>query len=145
MEYNTPGVYIREVDSGAKPIASVSTSIPGFLGLFHFTPPIDATAVTGSNGKRMLKGKVPPQLIDEKGMVKGDAAEVAAGVLDRKIEAVANVGADRGRRARERGHEANAQGVGGERVDRRAHQGGSGQGSGEGSEQSRFHEGLQAG
>ena len=34
MDYQTPGVYIREVDSGPKPIASVATSIPGFLGLF---------------------------------------------------------------------------------------------------------------
>ena len=28
MEYHTPGVYIREVDSGAKPISSVATAIP---------------------------------------------------------------------------------------------------------------------
>ena len=35
MEFQTPGVYVREVDSGSKPIASVPTSIPGFLGLFH--------------------------------------------------------------------------------------------------------------
>ena len=41
MEYHTPGVYIREVDSGPKPIASVSTSIPGFLGMFQFTPKVD--------------------------------------------------------------------------------------------------------
>ena len=34
MDYQTPGVYIREVDSGPKPIASVATSVPGFLGLF---------------------------------------------------------------------------------------------------------------
>ena len=39
MEYKTPGVYIREVDSGPKPIESVSTAIPGFLGLFEFNPP----------------------------------------------------------------------------------------------------------
>ena len=42
MDYHTPGVYIREVDSGPKPIASVSTSIPGFLGLFEFRPAHDA-------------------------------------------------------------------------------------------------------
>jgi phage tail sheath protein FI len=50
MEYHTPGVYIREVDSGPKPIASVSTSTPGFIGLFEFRPPHDAVAITGSNG-----------------------------------------------------------------------------------------------
>ncbi len=89
MDYHTPGVYIREVDSGAKPIASVSTSIPGFLGLFNFKPPIDATAITGSNGKRQLKGKVAPQLIDDKGAIKGDAVEATTALtqsmkLDRK-------------------------------------------------------------
>ncbi len=75
MEYHTPGVYIREVDSGPKPIASVATSIPGFVGLFEFQPPHDAVAITGSNGKRQLRGKVLPALVDEKGAVKGDAAE----------------------------------------------------------------------
>jgi uncharacterized protein len=75
MEYHTPGVYIREVDSGPKPIASVATSIPGFLGLFEFHPPHDAVAITGSNGKRQLRGKVVPQLVDEKGAVKGDGNE----------------------------------------------------------------------
>ena len=63
MEYHTPGVYIREVDSGPKPIASVSTSTPGFLGLFEFRPPNDAIAITGSDGKRQLRGKVVPQLV----------------------------------------------------------------------------------
>jgi hypothetical protein len=75
MEYHTPGVYIREVDSGPKPIASVSTSTPGFLGLFEFRPPNDAIAITGSDGKRQLRGKVVPQLVDEKGSIKGDAVE----------------------------------------------------------------------
>ncbi len=75
MEYHTPGVYIREVDSGPKPISSVATSIPGFLGLFEFHPPHDAVAITGSNGKRQLRGKVVPQLVDEKGAVKGDGRE----------------------------------------------------------------------
>ena len=75
MEYHTPGVYIREVDSGPKPIASVATSIPGFLGLFEFRAPNDAVAITGSNGKRQIRGKLPPALVDEKGAVKGDAGE----------------------------------------------------------------------
>ena len=52
MEYHTPGVYIREVDSGPKPIASVSTSVPGFLGLFEYRPPHDAVAVTATDGEK---------------------------------------------------------------------------------------------
>jgi len=75
MEYHTPGVYIREVDSGPKPIASVSTSIPGFLGVFEHRPPNDAVAITGTDGAKALRGKVLPQLMDEKGTVKGDANE----------------------------------------------------------------------
>lgn len=75
MEYHTPGVYIREVDSGPKPITSVSTSVPGFLGLFAFHPEQDAVAITGSDGQRQLRGKVVPQLIDAKGQVKGDPGE----------------------------------------------------------------------
>ncbi len=69
MEYHTPGVYIREVDSGAKPIASVATSIPGFLGLFEFEPPTDAVAITGTDGSKTITGKVVPQLVDTKGSI----------------------------------------------------------------------------
>ncbi len=36
MDYQTPGVYIREVDSGPKPIASFATSIPGRLVRLDF-------------------------------------------------------------------------------------------------------------
>jgi uncharacterized protein len=75
MEYHTPGVYIREVDSGPKPIASVATSIPGFVGLFSFHPPHDAVAITGSDGARQLRGKVVPQLMDTNGKITGDGAE----------------------------------------------------------------------
>jgi len=75
MEYHTPGVYIREIDSGPKPIASVSTSVPGFIGLFEYRPTNDAVAITVSNGKRTLRGKVLPQLVDEKGGIKGDGNE----------------------------------------------------------------------
>ncbi len=75
MEYHTPGVYIREVDSGPKPIASVATSIPGFLGLFQFKAPVDAIAITGSDGTRQVRGKVLPQLVDTKGKITGDAVE----------------------------------------------------------------------
>jgi hypothetical protein len=75
MDYSTPGVYIREVDSGPKPIASVATSVPGFLGLFDFSPPDDAIAIAGSDGARQIRGKVVPQLVDKEGRVTGDGAE----------------------------------------------------------------------
>jgi len=75
MEYHTPGVYIREVDSGAKPIASVSTSTPGFLGLFHYEPGIDAIAIRGTDGTRTITGKVVPQLVDSKGAIGKNTAE----------------------------------------------------------------------
>lgn len=74
MDYQTPGVYIREVDSGPKPIASVATSIPGFLGLFDFTPPTDALQITGSDGTQAITATVRPALVDKKGQFKGDAA-----------------------------------------------------------------------
>ena len=67
MDYQTPGVYIREVDSGPKPIASVATSIPGFLGLFDFQASEDAIAIAGSDGSNALSGKVIPQLVDREG------------------------------------------------------------------------------
>jgi phage tail sheath protein FI len=72
MEYHTPGVYIREVDSGAKPISSVSTSTPGFLGLFNHEPAIDAVAIKGNDGTKSITGKVRPQLVDTKGKIAGD-------------------------------------------------------------------------
>ncbi len=78
MEYHTPGVYIREVDSGPKPIAGVATSVPGFLGLFQFDPPTDAVAITGTDGTRTVRGKVVPQLVDTTGKVAGDAAEAVS-------------------------------------------------------------------
>ncbi|MBW1878080.1 MAG: phage tail sheath family protein [Deltaproteobacteria bacterium] len=84
MEYHTPGVYIREVDSGAKPIASVATSIPGFLGMFPFTPPTDAIAITGTDGVKTVTGKVIPQLVDTKG---GIAAAATADAVTALTEA----------------------------------------------------------
>ena len=77
MEYHTPGVYIREVDSGAKPIASVSTSIPGFLGLFKYEPTVDAVAIGGTDGTRAIRGKVVPALVDTKGNVTAAKTEEA--------------------------------------------------------------------
>lgn len=81
MEYKTPGVYIREVDSGPKPIESVATAVPGFLGMFPFSPPSDATAVTGSDGARELAGKVAPQLVDASGKINPEHAEEAGTAL----------------------------------------------------------------
>lgn len=78
MEYQTPGVYIREVDSGPKPIAAAATSIPGFLGLFEFKPKIDAIAITGSVGDQTVSGKLLPAVVDAKGAVKSTEAAVAA-------------------------------------------------------------------
>ena len=77
MEYHTPGVYIREVDSGAKPISSVATAIPGFLGMFNFEPPTDAVAITGTDGTKTIRGKVVPQLVDTKGNVQDNDAVTA--------------------------------------------------------------------
>jgi hypothetical protein len=57
------------VDSGAKPISSVSTSIPGFLGIFKFEPPTDAVAISGTDGAKTITGKVVPQLVDTKGAI----------------------------------------------------------------------------
>ncbi len=81
MEYHTPGVYIREVDSGPKPIASVATSIPGFLGIFKFEPKADAVAITGTDGTRTVRGKVVPQLVDTRGNVTAAKPEDAVSAL----------------------------------------------------------------
>ena len=81
MEYKTPGVYIREVDSGPKPIESVATAVPGFIGLFEFNPEADAIAITGSNSRRSLQGKVIPQLVDSQGNIGKENKEEAGQAL----------------------------------------------------------------
>ena len=78
MDYQTPGVYIREIDSGPKPITSVATSIPGFLGLFQFAPKPDAIAISGTDGMKQITGKLTPQLVDKSGNFKGDSEEGAS-------------------------------------------------------------------
>ena len=78
MEYSTPGVYINEVDSGPKPIASVSTSNPGFLGVFPFNPKVDAIAITGTDGAKQISGKVLPALVDKSGKVTGDGNDAVS-------------------------------------------------------------------
>ncbi|MED5371458.1 MAG: phage tail sheath C-terminal domain-containing protein [Myxococcota bacterium] len=83
MEYKTPGVYIREVDSGPKPIESVSTAIPGFLGLFPYNPPADAMAISGTDGNRAIEGKIPPQLVDSSGKISANhSTEAAASIIE---------------------------------------------------------------
>jgi phage tail sheath protein FI len=86
MEYHTPGVYIREVDSGPKPIASVATSIPGFLGLFEYEPQVDAVAITGSDGTRSVTGKVVPQLVDTKGGITTASSDDAVTALTQAFQ-----------------------------------------------------------
>lgn len=78
MEYQTPGVYIREVDSGPKPIAAAATSIPGFLGLFQFKPKVDAIAITGTVGDDVVSGKLLPAVVDTKGVISNPEAAGAA-------------------------------------------------------------------
>lgn len=82
MEYHTPGVYIREVDSGAKPIASVATSVPGFLGLFKFEPPTDAIAISGQSGDKAVTGKVIPQLVDANGKIAGNTGAAVTALTE---------------------------------------------------------------
>ena len=80
MDYSTPGVYVREVDSGPKPIAAAATSIPGFLGLFEFKARADAIALTAASGDELVSGKLLPALVDAKGVIargKGAAAGAA--------------------------------------------------------------------
>jgi len=103
MEFQTPGVYVREVDSGSKPIASVPTSIPGFLGLFNHTPATDAVAINATGNGGAITGKVLPQLVDASGAAK----EADAGAARfRRVRAGtarfrrAAAGAVRSRRAR---------------------------------------------
>lgn len=86
MEYHTPGVYIREVDSGAKPIASVATSIPGFLGLFQYVPTVDAVAISATDGARSVKGKVVPQLVDTKGSIASKNPDEAVTALTQAFQ-----------------------------------------------------------
>lgn len=86
MDYHTPGVYIREVDSGAKPIASVATSIPGFLGLFQYEPPIDAVSISATDGARNIRGKLTPQLVDTKGGIAAKNPDEAVTALTQAFQ-----------------------------------------------------------
>lgn len=79
MDYHTPGVHIREIDAGPRPIASVATAVAGFLGLFPHRPTIDAVAIQATDGTTQLTGKVLPQLVDTSGgIAPGNAAGAAA-------------------------------------------------------------------
>jgi len=44
--FDTPGVYVREIPSGARPIAGVSTSNTAFIGVFERGPVNEAVRVT---------------------------------------------------------------------------------------------------
>ena len=44
--YQTPGVYVEEVESGSKPIEAGATNIVGFLGIAEKGPVNEATLVT---------------------------------------------------------------------------------------------------
>jgi hypothetical protein len=78
MDYQTPGVYVREVDSGPKPIAAAATSVPGFLGLFEYKPKVDAIAITASSDAGAVTAKMLPALVDSKGQIPTAAAGDAA-------------------------------------------------------------------
>jgi phage tail sheath protein FI len=86
MEYHTPGVYIREIDSGPKPITSVATSVPGFLGLYLHTPKADAVAISATDGTRALTGKVLPQLVDSKGSISAGSTGEAVTALTKAFQ-----------------------------------------------------------
>ena len=49
-EYLAPGVYVEEVDSGAKPIEGVSTSTAGMLGVTE-RGPVDTPILITSTGE----------------------------------------------------------------------------------------------
>ena len=49
-EYLAPGVYVEEVDTGAKPIEGVSTSTSGFVGVTE-RGPVNVPILVTSNGE----------------------------------------------------------------------------------------------
>jgi phage tail sheath protein FI len=86
MEYQTPGVYVREVDSGPKPIAAAATSIPGFLGIFQYKPRIDAIAITGSTADETVTARLLPTVVDSKGMIAVKNTDGAVDELRREFD-----------------------------------------------------------
>jgi len=85
MDYQTPGVYVREVDSGPKPIAAAATSIPGFLGLFEYKPKVDAVAITGASDKEKVTAKLLPAVVDSKGLIPVNATVDAVAALNQQF------------------------------------------------------------
>ena len=59
-QYLSPGVYVEEVESAVKPIAGVSTSIAGFIGLVH-----DNVKMPDEPGKFQLDDAGKPVLDDD--------------------------------------------------------------------------------
>jgi phage tail sheath protein FI len=86
MDYQTPGVYIREVDSGPKPIAAAATSIPGFLGLFDFKPKLDAVAITAATEDHTVTARLLPAVIDTKGTITAAATGDAVAQLTEQFK-----------------------------------------------------------
>ena len=91
MEYQTPGVYVREVDGGPKPIAAVSTSIPAFLGLFpHAATAAPMTVRARVGGKERVAelaasvwsddgaSVAPAALIEALGLKDADVSDLGA-------------------------------------------------------------------
>ena len=59
-EYLAPGVYLEEIDSGAKPIEGVSTSTAGFVGMTERGPVNVPMLVTSSGDfQRLFGGMIP--------------------------------------------------------------------------------------
>jgi len=86
MDYQTPGVYIREVDSGPKPIAAAATSIPGFLGVFPFNPRHDAVAITGATEDQTVTARLLPAVVDSKGLIPAGATAAAVAQLTEQFK-----------------------------------------------------------
>lgn len=82
MDYQTPGVYIREVDSGPKPIAAAATSVPGFLGLFEYKPKVDAIAITATTDDETVTAKLLPAVVTQNGNIRASEAEAAVAQLE---------------------------------------------------------------
>ncbi len=97
-EYLSPGVYVEEIEIGAKPIEGVSTSTVGFVGKAEkgfaalYYPWVKARVETLTNGKiNMIEQFVPPsgyiagiyaRIDAERGGHKAPANEIVQGILE---------------------------------------------------------------
>jgi len=99
-EYLSPGVYVEEIEIGAKPIEGVSTSTVGFVGKAEkgyaalYYPCVKARVETLTNGKiNRIEQFVPPsgyiagiyaRIDAERGGHKAPANEIVQGILEIK-------------------------------------------------------------